>query len=67
MLAQAIEAEVAEFLARHADKRDAVGRMRVVRNGYLPERTIQTGIGDPSHHVVETIKRPAPPPPKKGK
>ena len=25
LLAQAIEAEVAEFLAEHADKRDAVG------------------------------------------
>jgi putative transposase len=46
LLAQAIEAEVAEFLARHGDKRDAGGRMRVVRNGYLPQRTIQTGIGD---------------------
>lgn len=34
LLAQAIEAEVAEFLARHGDKRDAGGRMRVVRNGY---------------------------------
>ena len=46
LLAQAIEAEVAEFLARHADQRDAAGRMRLVRNGYLPERTIQTGIGE---------------------
>jgi putative transposase len=46
LLAQAIEAEVAEFLARHSDKRDAAGRVRVVRNGYLPQRTIQTGIGD---------------------
>jgi hypothetical protein len=46
LLAQAIEAEVAEFLARHADQRDAAGRLRLVRNGYLPERTIQTGIGD---------------------
>ena len=45
LLAQAIEAEVAEFLARHADKRDAVGRVRLVRNGHLPERTVQTGIG----------------------
>jgi transposase-like protein len=46
LLAQAIEAEVAEFLARHADQRDAAGRMRLVRNGYLLERTIQTGIGE---------------------
>jgi len=46
LLAQAIEAEVAEFLARHTEKRDAAGRLRVVRNGYLPQRTIQTGVGD---------------------
>ena len=46
LLAQAIEAEVAEFLGQHADKRDAAGRMRLVRNGYLPERAIQTGIGE---------------------
>ena len=46
LLAQAIEAEVAEFLAGHADKRDAAGRTRLVRNGHLPERTVQTGIGE---------------------
>lgn len=45
LLMQAIEAEVAEFLAGHADKRDALGRARLVRNGHLPERTVQTGIG----------------------
>jgi putative transposase len=45
LLAQAIEAEVAEFLTRHGDQRDAAGRLRLVRNGYLPERTIQTGVG----------------------
>ena len=46
LLAQAIEAEVAEFLAQHRDQQDEAGRARVVRNGYLPARTIQTGIGD---------------------
>ena len=45
LLAQAVEAEVAEFLARHQGEQDAAGRSRRVRNGYLPERTIQTGIG----------------------
>ena len=34
LLAQAIEAEVAEFLAGHADQRDAAGRARLVRNGH---------------------------------
>jgi putative transposase len=46
LLAQAIEAEVTEFLMRHGEQRDAAGRLRLVRNGYLPERTIQTSLGD---------------------
>ena len=45
LLAQAVEAEVAEFLARYQDERDETGRARRVRNGHLPERTIQTGMG----------------------
>lgn len=45
MLSHAIEAEVAGFLATHADQRDEHGRRRLVRNGHAPERTIQTGIG----------------------
>ena len=46
LLAQAIEVEVAEFLTRHGEQRDAAGRLRLVRNGYLPARTIQTSLGD---------------------
>jgi putative transposase len=45
LLAQAVEAEVAEYLARYQGERDEMGRARMVRNGYLPERTIQTGLG----------------------
>jgi len=45
LLAQAIEAEVAELLAQHAGL-TVGGKRAVVRNGYLPERTIQTGLGD---------------------
>lgn len=45
MLAAAIEAEVEDFLARFKDEKTADGRQRLVRNGYLPERAIQTGIG----------------------
>ena len=45
MLTQAIEAEVAGFLAAHAELVDDHGRRRLVRNGHAPERTIQTGIG----------------------
>ena len=45
MLTQAIEAEVEAFLAGRAELEDGQGRRRLVRNGYAPERTIQTGIG----------------------
>ncbi len=46
MLAEAIEAEVEAFVASHEHIRDEAGRRLVIRNGYLPKRTIQTGIGD---------------------
>ena len=45
MLARAIENEVAEYLGCHADQRDEHGRRLVVRNGYLPARDLQTGVG----------------------
>ena len=45
LLAQALEAEVAEFIEKHQDKTDAEGRRQVVRNGYLPARQLVTGIG----------------------
>ncbi len=46
MLAQTVEAEVAAFVAAHEHIRDGEGRRLVIRNGYLPERTIQCGLGD---------------------
>ena len=46
MLAQAVEAEVAAYVAAHEHLVDEAGRRQVVRNGHLPERTIQTGLGD---------------------
>jgi putative transposase len=45
LLAQAIEAEVAGYIGRHATSRDTEGHRMVVRNGHLPEREIQTGVG----------------------
>jgi putative transposase len=45
LLAQALEAEVAEFMEKHQDNTDAEGRRLVVRNGYLPARQLVTGIG----------------------
>ena len=45
LLAQAIEAEVTEWIEKHAHLRDDAGHRHVVRNGSLPTRTITTGVG----------------------
>src|SRR5256885_15360950 len=45
LLTQAVEAEGADFLAKHADLKTETGHQRVVRHGHLPEREIMTGIG----------------------
>jgi putative transposase len=45
LLAQAMEAEVAEFVEKHSGTTDEEGRRVVVRNGHLPERELVTGIG----------------------
>ena len=44
-LAQAMEAEVALFIEKHADKVDENGHREVVRNGHMPARELVTGIG----------------------
>lgn len=46
LLAKAIESEVQELLAAHHSTVTDDGKAGVVRNGYLPGRTIQTGLGD---------------------
>lgn len=46
ILTKAIELEIAEFLSKFESLKTGDGRQAVVRNGYLPERTIQTGVGD---------------------
>jgi transposase-like protein len=46
MLTAALKWEIAEFLERHETVVDEQGNRLVVRNGYLPERTIQAGSGE---------------------
>ncbi|ELX07602.1 IS256 family transposase [Acinetobacter baumannii] len=46
LIAQAVEVELQQLLQAHEELRLPDGRKAVVRNGYLPERSIQTGIGD---------------------
>jgi len=45
MLAAALRAEADAFVAQHVEEVLPDGRQRVVRHGYGPERSIQTGIG----------------------
>ena len=45
LLAAAIEEELQQYVSAHTDQKDELGRRLVVRNGYLPEREIQTGLG----------------------
>ncbi|SOB77197.1 Transposase (or an inactivated derivative) [Marinobacter sp. LV10R510-11A] len=45
LIHNAVEAELKEVLESHRDRRLEDGRAGVVRNGYQPERQLQTGIG----------------------
>ena len=45
-IAQAVESELLTLLDQHQGLRLLDGRQALVRNGYLPERSIQTGLGD---------------------
>jgi putative transposase len=45
MLAQAIEAEVEQWIESRAHVKDKNGHRQVVRNGHLPARKIQSGVG----------------------
>lgn len=45
LIEQAVSEEFEMFLEGHAARRDADGRQAVVRNGYLPEREVLSGIG----------------------
>jgi putative transposase len=61
LLAEALEAEIDSFLCHYRDLRDDQGRKRVVRNGHLPERRIQTGIGPVEVKVPRARDRQADP------
>src|SRR5262245_28067666 len=45
MLQKAIENEVAEYLREREGQKDEQGKQQVVRNGFLPQREILTGVG----------------------
>ena len=60
MLQLAIEEEVQNFISSYQDKLLTNGSKQVVRNSYLPERNMQTGIGEVAVKVSrarEEVKR----------
>ena len=46
ILREVPEAEIEEIVSRYRDPRTDAGRQRIARNGYLPERTVVTGVGE---------------------
>lgn len=57
LLIAAIQAEISTWLEQYESMQLPDGRQAVVKNGYLPERTIQTGIGDIAIKVPKTRDR----------
>lgn len=57
LIQHAVEAELQAFLAEYAKVTDLRGRQTVVRNGYLPEREIVTGVGNVAVKVPKVRDR----------
>lgn len=57
LILKAVQTELSVMLEQCKDLRLPDGRQAVVRNGYLPERTVQTGIGDVSIKVPKIRDR----------
>jgi putative transposase len=57
IIAQAVEAELNEFLHDYRGLQDEQGRQAVVRNGYLPARSVMTGLGEVAIQVPKVRDR----------
>ncbi len=57
LLAEALETEIEIFLSQYSELKDAQGRKRITRNGHLPVREIQTGIGPVAVNVPRARDR----------
>jgi transposase-like protein len=57
VIQQAIEAELADLLAKHANVVTLQGKRAVVRNGYLPERDVLTAAGSIAVRVPKVRDR----------
>ena len=57
ILEEALEVEIETFIGHCKDLKDEQGRQRIIRNGYLPEREIQTGVGQIKTRVPRSRDR----------
>jgi len=57
LIAEAVQAELDNFMQRFADEKTDKGRQRVVRSGYQPEREIVTGLGPVKVEVPKVRSR----------
>jgi len=57
LINQAVEAELEELLSQYSDRRTEDGHAVVVRNGHLPERELQTGLGPVTVRIPKVRSR----------
>ncbi len=57
LIYQSVEAELQDLLEKHRERRTADGRASVVRNGYLPARELQTGVGPVNVEIPKVRSR----------
>ena len=57
LISRAVEAELQDLLLQHVERRTADGKAGVIRNGYLPAREIQTGIGPVTVQIPKVRSR----------
>lgn len=57
LIAEAVDTELEALLAQYGDLKTSDGRQAIVRNGHLPERQVQTGIGDVAVQVPKVRDR----------
>ena len=57
LIHEAVEAELEAFLEQHRERHDNAGRQAIVRNGYLPEREVLSGVGPVSVKVPRVRDR----------
>ncbi len=57
LITHAVEAELEELLSQHSDRRTEDGYAVVVRNGHLPARQLQTGLGSVTVKIPKVRSR----------